>query len=145
MDLPDTVTDPDELLRLAAEHLGAQTGTVHLLGDDGQLHLHAALGELPPPVLAAIATIPVGKGIAGLTVQRAEPVDLCNLQTDTSGAARPGAKATGVGGSICVPIMSGGRAVGAVGVGTLAEHEFTTAEIADLSAAAQTIGARIGV
>ena len=36
-------------------------------------------------VLATIATIPVGKGMAGLAVERGRPVDACNLQTDASG------------------------------------------------------------
>ena len=35
--------------------------------------------------------------------ERAEPVTACNLQTDTSGDVRPGARATGLQGSICVP------------------------------------------
>ena len=43
--------------------------------------------------------------MAGLAVQRKEPVSVCNLQTDASGAARPGAKATGMEGALVVPIF----------------------------------------
>lgn len=140
-DFPESlhdVRDATELVRRTAEHFGAQTATLHLLdAADGLLHLQAAAGRLPPPVLEAVRTVPVGKGIAGLTVERGEPVDLCNLQTDTSGVARPGARGTGVGGSICVPVFRDARPVGALGVGTAHEHTFTDEEIALLSRAAE--------
>ena len=112
--------------------LDADTGTIHLVGDDGLLHLKAHAGGIPGHLLPLIQRIPVGKGIAGLAVERQEPVDMCNLQTDTSGDARPGAKATGVKGSICVPMMKHGRAVGALGVATSREREFTPEETARL-------------
>jgi putative methionine-R-sulfoxide reductase with GAF domain len=74
--------------------------------------------------LPFIEKIPVGKGIAGLAVERKAPVDLCNLQTDQSGAARPGARQTGVKGSICVPLMAGETVLGALGIGTSQERQF---------------------
>ena len=76
-----------------------------------------------------IRTIPVGKGIAGLAVERKEPVNLCNLQNDASGSARPQARDTGVKGSICVPLMSGERAVGALGIATIGEREFSEQDV----------------
>jgi putative methionine-R-sulfoxide reductase with GAF domain len=98
------------------------------------LHLEAYAGHIPESLLPVIRTIPVGKGIAGLAVERKAPVDMCNLQTDTSGDARPRAKETGVQGSICVPMMRGEEAVGALGIATVKERVFTEAEIEELMA-----------
>ena len=137
------VQDPNHLLRLTLEHFGAETGTIHVLEADGLLHLRAIIGQVPPPVMEAIRAIPVGKGIAGLAVERKEPVNLCNLQTDSSGAAKPAARGTGVKGSICVPIMVDGRAVGALGIGTEQERTFTEDEIALLLDAGRRMGAEL--
>ncbi len=133
----------ERLLALTLEHFAAETGTIHVLEADGLLHLRASAGSLPPPVMEAIRVIPVGKGIAGLAVERAAPVDTCNLQTDTSGAARPAARATGVKGSLCVPMMVDGRAVGALGVGTASERVFTPQEIALLLEAGRIVGKKL--
>ena len=137
------VQDPNQLLRLTLEHFGAETGTIHVLESDGLLHLRALAGSLPPPVLEAIRAIPIGKGIAGLAVERQEPVNLCNLQADSSGAARPAARATGVKGSICVPILVDGKAVGALGIGTHQERTFTEDEIALLLEAGRRMGSQL--
>ena len=132
--------DADAVLCLTIEHFRVDTGTFHELGPDGLLHLKAWAGGIPDELLPIIRTIPVGKGIAGLAVERNEPVDLCNLQTDRSGAARPGAKQTGVRGSICVPLTANGRAVGALGIGTHEEREFSEGEIALLMEVGRVIG-----
>ena len=121
-------TDATRALELILDSLGCETGTIHRLGDDGMLHLEAWAGQIPEQLLPVIRTIPVGKGIAGLAVERCEPVDLCNLQTDQSGDARPGAKQTGARGSLCVPMMRDGEAVGALGVATASERRFTESE-----------------
>ncbi len=117
-----------ELQRIVAS-FEADSGTVHFLGRDGMLHLAAASAGMPEPVLAIIRTIPVGKGMAGLAVERAQPVDACNIQTDTSGDVRPGAKATGLAGSIVVPIFDGETVVGALGVANRCERVFAADEI----------------
>ena len=108
--------------------LGADSGTIHLLGADGALHLAAASAGMPPAVLETVRTVPVGKGMAGLAVLRREPVDACNIQTDASGDVRPGARATGLQGSIVVPLLRDGNAVGALGVANRSERIFTPEE-----------------
>ena len=123
-----------QALEEALERFKVDTGTLHRLREDGLLHLEAWAGHIPDHLLPVIQKIPVGKGIAGLAVERKAPVDMCNLQTDQSGDARPGAKSTGVRGSICVPMMRGEQAVGALGVATVKERIFTEAEIEDLMA-----------
>ena len=129
-ELRDRSHDLSQVLALTLHHFRADTGTIHELGSGDLLHLKTWSGSIPEQVLAVIQTIPVGKGIAGLAVERKEPVNLCNLQSDASGAASPQARDAGVKGSICVPMMSGERAVGALGIATAAEREFSVEEVA---------------
>lgn len=126
------------LARIIAQ-MQADSGTIHLLGADGLLHLEAASAGMPEAVLAVIKTIPVGKGMAGLAVERREPVNACNIQTDTSGDVRPGARATGLAGAIVVPIFRGEDVVGALGVANRGERTFTEAEIAELIMAGRAL------
>jgi GAF domain-containing protein len=122
----------------------SETGTIHRLEEPAQLlHLVAHAG-LPPHLIDVVKTIPVGKGIAGETVAKNRPVTICNLQTDTSGVARPAAKQTGVGGAICVPIRSGGKIVGTFGIGTVREYEYSAAEINALQDIANSVAAQLG-
>jgi L-methionine (R)-S-oxide reductase len=110
------------------EELSADSGTIHVLGDDGVLHLKAASTGIPQIVLDTIRDVPVGKGMAGLAVERKQPVNACNIQTDATGDVRPGARATGLQGSVVVPLMRGEDAVGALGVANRRERTFTDAE-----------------
>lgn len=125
-------SDCSAALHRIVRDFGADSGTIHFVGEDGMLHLAAASKGMPEPVLAIIRTIPIGKGMAGLAVERAAPVNACNIQTDTSGDVRPGAKATGLAGSIVVPIFDGEVVVGALGVANRSERTFADAEIARL-------------
>lgn len=126
-------TDTSERLKLILDHFKCDSGAIHLLGEDGNLHLKANGPGMPDFVLEKIRVIPVGKGMAGLCVERNTPIDSCNLQQDTSGDVQPGAKQTGLQGSIVVPIRdSDGAAVGALGVGTKSERTFTEAEKTEL-------------
>ena len=125
-----TAHDLQEVLRLTIAHFGADTGTIHLLEPDGVLHLKAASAGIPEPVLQAVQLVPVGKGMAGLAVQRKEPVSVCNLQSDASGDVRPGARATGMEGAIVVPVLSGNQAVGALGIANRTARTFTSEETA---------------
>jgi len=126
--------------RLAAilKQFAADSGTVHLMGSDGQLYLVAAIG-IPGPVLNVIQTIPVGKGMAGLAAERKEPVNSCNIQSDTTGDVRPGAKATGLQGSVAIPMLVEGRVMGVLGVANHTERTFTEDEIAQLLKAAAAL------
>jgi signal transduction protein with GAF and PtsI domain len=134
-------SDGDALAAIV-RHLKADSGTIHLVGGDGLLHLAAATPGFPDVVLQTIRTIPVGKGMAGLAVERRQPVDACNIQTDQSGDVRPGALATGLAGAIVVPIMRGDEAIGALGVANRAARTFSEAEIGELLAAGHALAAR---
>ena len=131
----------EQILRDTLAQLNSETGTVHRLDAPTQLlHLVAQVG-LPPQLLDVVKTIPVGKGIAGQTVAQNQPVTICNLQTDTSGVAKPGAKQTGVGGALCVPIRAGKKIIGTLGIGTRRERTYTADETRVLEKIAGEISA----
>ena len=128
--------DPAELLHHALAAHGCSTGTLHLIDPaDGHLKLAAHTG-LPPQVVAIVATVPVGKGMAGLAAERREPVQTCNLQTDTTGDIRPGAKAVPVQASIAVPMIVDGQLRGVLGFARAEYHEWSEDERAALAATA---------
>lgn len=134
----------EKILRETLKHFSSETGTIHRLDAEKQLlHLVAQAG-LPPQMLDIVKTIPVGKGIAGETAAKNLPVTICNLQTDTSGVAKPGAKQTGVGGAVCVPIRHGEKIVGTLGIGTRREHEYSAAEINALQDIANSLAGQLG-
>jgi hypothetical protein len=62
-------------------------GTIHLFEGDG-LRLVAAI-NIPVQVRQAIEWVPKGKGMAGLALERQEPVQTCNLKADRSGNFTP--------------------------------------------------------
>jgi GAF domain-containing protein len=125
--------DLDEALRLIIAHFKAESGTIHFIaptssGGDGVLHLRASHG-IPDVVLNMVRVVPIGKGMAGLAAQRREPVTICNLQTDTSGDVRPGAKKTGMEGAIVVPIFDDNdEVVGTLGIANRDERTFSDEE-----------------
>jgi L-methionine (R)-S-oxide reductase len=135
--------DYSEALSSIISHFQADSGTIHMLESDGVLHLKAASKELPEAVLAVVRLVPIGKGMAGLAVERGEPVDTCNLQTDASGNVKPGAKATGMEGAIVVPIFDGQKAVGALGIANRTTRTFTPEETALLMEAGRAIAATL--
>src|SRR5713226_1669943 len=117
-----------QALQLTIDHFKADTGTIHLLGPDGVMHLKAASQGIPQVVLDAVRIVPIGKGMAGLAAQRKEPVTVCNIQTDASGAVRSGAKATGMEGAVVVPILKGDKAIGALGIANRTARTFSNDE-----------------
>jgi L-methionine (R)-S-oxide reductase len=130
-------------LRAIAEGFGAVTATLHRADPaEKMLHLVSQLG-LPEKLLPITAHIPYGKGMAGLCVERAESITVCNLQTDASGVAKPGAKLTGVEGAISVPIFAPGTSdiSGTFGIGKPGEHTYTDGEQSVLAECARSFGA----
>ena len=110
----------------------ADSGTIHMLESDGILHLKAATASIPEVVLERVRLVPIGKGMAGLAAERKEPIAVCNLQTDTSGDVRPGARATGMEGALVVPIFRGDAVAGTLGIANRAARTFTAEETARL-------------
>ena len=122
--------DWKQLLGTILHDFGCQTGTLHRAEDGGEtLELVSQIG-VPESLMDRISTIPFGKGIAGAAAERREPVELCNLQEDLGGVARPDARKTGVSGSLEVPIFSEstGNVIGTLGIGKYAPYDFTETE-----------------
>ena len=106
-ELPAQPTAADWLtfLQQVLADFGCVTGTLHRLDPaDGLLKLVACQG-IPEMLMPVIQTIPVGKGVAGAAAERKEPVEICNLQTDTRGVAMHYAKKTQVEGSRAVTVL----------------------------------------
>jgi L-methionine (R)-S-oxide reductase len=142
-----TPADPrvDQSLGDAIRHLRADSGTIHLKTPGRMLLVLAGAVGVPQPVLDIVRVVPWGKGMAGLAAERAEPVDACNIQTDTSGDVKPGARQTGMQGAIVVPMLRAGAVVGTFGVGCRAERTFTPHETAWLQAHANTLAEAMGL
>jgi L-methionine (R)-S-oxide reductase len=118
----------------------AVAGTIHLAENDG-LRLASAV-NIPEKVQEVVAWVPNGKGMAGLALQRREPIQTCNLKEDNSGNVKPGAKAVNAQAAVALPVFdadSGVRAV--VGIAFPDERDFTQAELDELTAAASTVPA----
>ncbi|MCB1090475.1 MAG: GAF domain-containing protein [Verrucomicrobiae bacterium] len=130
-------------LDAAIESFACTTGTLHRLDPaDEHLKLVAHRG-IPESLMGVIGSIPIGKGIAGTAALRLEPVEICNLQTDTSGVAKPGAKQTNVQGSLAVPVLNGERLCGTLGVGKMEPYDFSDEEKARLMDLGRAIASRL--
>jgi L-methionine (R)-S-oxide reductase len=113
-------------------------GTIHLF-ENGGLRLASAI-NIPPPVQRAVAWVPSGKGMAGLALERKEPIQTCNLKEDSSGNVKPGAKAVNARAAVALPVSDGAAGIRAVvGIAFPHEHEFTEADLDNLTAAASTV------
>ncbi len=133
-------TDLQTALEFVLEQLRCVAGTIHSFEAKSSMLCLRARRNIPDALLPRIQQIPLGKGMAGLAAERGEPVQVCNLQTDTSGVAKPGAKETGMEGSIALPIRFEGRMLGVLGVAKPTIYEFKKEEIALLMDLAEVIG-----
>jgi transcriptional regulator with GAF, ATPase, and Fis domain len=132
-----------DFLQQTLQSFGCVSGTLHRLDPaDGLLKLVVHSG-IPESIMPMIQVIPVGKGIAGAAAESRAPVELCNLQTDTSGVAKPEAKKTQVQGSIAVPVLRGTELRGTLGIGKREPYEFTAAERSALLVLAESIAAEL--
>jgi L-methionine (R)-S-oxide reductase len=108
------------------------TGTIHFLEENTSILKLQAHQGIPAFLIPKIAEIPIGKGMAGIAAERLEPVEICNLQTDESGVARPAAKETKVEGSIAVPMLLNGALYGTFGIAKPVAYDFTKEEVSEL-------------
>jgi L-methionine (R)-S-oxide reductase len=103
-------------------------GTIHSLElASGMLSLRAQRG-VPGILVEKVSKIPIGKGMAGMAAERRVPVQVCNLQTDESGFAKPSARETKMEGSITVPMLVGDKLRGTLGVAKPIAYEFSKGE-----------------
>lgn len=117
----------DNLLKMTLAHFDCSTGTLHFLDTNSLLQLKTQVG-IPEFLIPKLATIPIGKGMAGIAAERKKPVEMCNLQTDDSGVARPSAKDTKVEGSLAAPLMLNDKLYGTIGIAKPVPYDFTEVE-----------------
>ena len=116
----------DWLESLISQH-DAIAGTVHVQrGQD--LYLTAA-HNIPPKVIAIVAHVPHGKGMAGMAQVKKGPVQTCNLQTDETGNIKSGAKAVDAQAAVALPVLDDADEVRAVvGIAWSKEGEIEPAQ-----------------
>ena len=128
------------LVAFVQQH-GGVAGSVHRLSSPDELTLAAAL-NLPPPVVAAVQRVPRGKGMAGLALAQNQPISTCNLQADTSGQVRPGAKAVAAQAAVALPVHNAAGSVRAVvGIAFSDERTIDDEGLRGLAAAAASLPA----
>lgn len=126
------------LEKFLADH-GGIAGTVHRRSAPDELELVAAV-RIPPPVQQIVAKVPRGKGMAGLALERNEPVSTCNIQTDRSGDVRPGARAVDAQAAVALPVCDAkGEVRAVVGIAFAGEKTLSESELAELGRAAATL------
>ena len=123
-----------EVLSAVLKDFECVTGTIHRTDSHTGLLVLTAHQGIPPFVLDKIQTIPFGKGIAGCAAERREAVQLCNLQIDATGVAKPAARQTNVQGALAIPLISAdNKVVGVLGIGKMQPYEFSDEEISRLN------------
>ncbi|CAM3606093.1 GAF domain-containing protein [Zobellia roscoffensis] len=127
-DLNATTVDWQRVLENVIACFDCTTGTLHFLDQETELLQIQAHKGIPPFLIPKLSTIPIGKGMAGIAAERKEAVEMCNLQTDDSGVARPAAKETKVEGSIAVPMLLDGKLYGTLGIAKPVPYDFTEEE-----------------
>jgi len=126
-------------------HFDCAVGTIHSLDPASNLlRLRAGRG-IPDSILKPVQTIPIGKGMAGIAAERRAPVQVCNLQSDSSGVAKPAARDTKMEGSVAVPMLVDGDLRGVLGVAKPVPYDFSEAETNLLLEVASAIGRCLGV
>ena len=124
-------------------HFHCVVGTIHVLDpQSGMLKLIAQRG-IPEAIMDKVRIIPIGKGMAGLAAERREPVQVCNLQTDESGVAKPSAKMTQMEGSISFPMIVDRELKGTMGVAKPVAYEFSKEETDLLMQIGVVVGNRL--
>jgi L-methionine (R)-S-oxide reductase len=124
----DSEAAMEAVLGKLLETFQCPVGTIHTVDSGtGMLTLRARRG-IPDSILDKVRLIPIGKGMAGIAAERKQPVQVCNLQTDNSGVAKPSARDTRMEGSISAPMLLDGKVRGTLGVAKPVPYEFTDEE-----------------
>jgi hypothetical protein len=131
--------DPQSWLESFVRETGGIAGTVHMLTAPDLLSLAAAV-RIPEQVQQIVKTVPRGKGMAGLALERDEPISTCNIKTDATGQVRPGARMVDARAGVALPVHdASGKVRAVVGVAFTDEEALSESELADLARAAHTL------
>ena len=128
-------TNMDAWLQSFITGQSAVSGTVHV-NENGTLKLASAV-NIPEKVREIVAIVPFGKGMAGLALERGEPVHTCNLKEDSSGSVKPGAKAVDAQAAVAIPVRDeAGSICAVVGIAFREERDWSPEELQHITSAA---------
>jgi len=134
MSFPPAPDDERWLAGVLARH-GAVAGSVHRR-EGGLLRLTAAHG-LPDPVRALVASVPLGKGMAGQAAATGRPFQTCNVQHDPSPVIQPGARTVPAQAAVAIPVLDAeGQAHAVVGFAFARSGDLAPDELAFLERSA---------
>src|SRR3954465_8006680 len=120
------------------QHQGI-AGSVHRRSGPDELALVATV-NIPEPVRQVVMRVPRGKGMAGLALERNAAISSCNIQADTSGQVRPGARAVNAQAAVALPVQTpDGEVRAVVGIAFAGERDISDAELVALSDAASSL------
>ena len=126
------------LERFIKKH-GGVAGSVHLRAGPDELALSATV-NIPEPVRTIVARVPRGKGMAGLVLERNAAISSCNIQSDSSGQVRPGARAVDAAAAVALPVHNRAGEVRAVfGIAFADERTLSDDDLAALTDAAASL------
>jgi hypothetical protein len=78
--------------------------------------------------------------MAGLALERHEPILTCNLKEDRTGSVKPGAKAVDARAAVAIPVDDdAGNVRAVVGIAFPDERDFSPADLALLRRSASTL------
>lgn len=140
-----TNTSWDQTLETLKQQFSVDICTIHvLIPEENQLHLIAYSKVLPEEFVNRILKLTVGKGIAGTVVATKKPIVTSNLLSDAPPSAKPASKTIGVQGMITVPIFDNqGEILGALGLGSYQERQFSEQEINEITEAGEKLADRL--
>lgn len=138
--LNEPTIDWENFLSEILYYFSCTTGTIHFLDSQSNILKIKAQKGIPDFLISRLAEIPVGKGMAGVAAEQRKAIEMCNLQIDNSGIAKPSAKQTKVEGSIAAPMLFDGSLYGTLGIGKTVPHDFSKEEVADLMKIGQEVG-----
>jgi L-methionine (R)-S-oxide reductase len=136
--MSDTVQEQSWLETFIRTHNGI-AGSVHRRSGPDELALVATV-NIPEPVKKVVATVPRGKGMAGQALERNAAISSCNIQSDSTGQVRPGARAVNAQAAVALPVQNpDGEVRAVVGIAFAGERTITDSELQELADAASSL------
>ena len=139
LDLDDLLA---ELLHRVTEILNADTSAVLLVEDDGRTLAARAAKGLEEEVERGFR-LPVGRGFAGRVAATRQPVVIPDLDNSQVTVVNPLMREKRVRSLLGVPLIVEGRVIGVLHVGSLAQRDFSEADVQLLQLVADRVALSI--
>jgi L-methionine (R)-S-oxide reductase len=136
--MSDEATQQAWLETFIRTHQGI-AGSVHRRSGPDELALVATV-NIPEMVKNIVRTVPRGKGMAGLALERNAAISSCNIQSDSTGQVRPGARAVDAQAAVALPVQTpDGEVRAVVGIAFDNERTLSDEELQRLAEAAASL------